>query len=422
MTTRLALMSALTMLCVTQAGASTLLTDIDVSPDTAIDAGGTVTRSNQTARDDLAGTLTLQSFAAVSENADLVAYERSGNGALLTFDISIVLPGGTTPVTARPADVMSFDGVNYSKVFDAVAAGIPDGVRIDAVATDGSDLLLSFDITVDLGSSLTATDEDLVRWDGAGFTLYLDISTLGINPALDLDGAHRLNNGNLLLSFDGSGAIGSPTVFFDDEDILEYDPAGAAWELAYDASAQATGWSGGPDVDAFDAAEPLFIDSWLQVGGSAQGGTVFITVAGVPLSVIIPNGHTPDQVIQAIADAIEADTTLAGMGVTAMAVGDTLYTNGVLTAISTTDAGLVLTPGLGAPPPVDGDINLDGAVNAADVLYGLQVLGGAGSLTPIEFVHGDVAPLIGGIPAPDELFTLGDLIVIQRKALGLISF
>ena len=72
--------------------------------------------------------------------------------------------------------------------------------------------------------------------------------------------------------------------------------------------------------------------------------------------------------------------------------------------------------------PADGDVTLDGAVNVADILLGKQVLSGSSTLPPLQFKHGDVAPLIGGIPVPDDFFTPGDLLVIQRKALGQISF
>jgi hypothetical protein len=72
--------------------------------------------------------------------------------------------------------------------------------------------------------------------------------------------------------------------------------------------------------------------------------------------------------------------------------------------------------------PADGDITLDGAVNVADILLGQQVSGGSAALSPLQFEHGDVAPLIGGIPVPDDLFTTGDLLVIQRKVLGQVSF
>jgi len=72
--------------------------------------------------------------------------------------------------------------------------------------------------------------------------------------------------------------------------------------------------------------------------------------------------------------------------------------------------------------PADGDITLDGVVNVADILLGQQALQGLATLPPLPFKHGDVAPLTGGIPNPDDSFTTGDVLVIQRKALGDISF
>jgi hypothetical protein len=66
-----------------------------------------------------------------------------------------------------------------------------------------------------------------------------------------------------------------------------------------------------------------------------------------------------------------------------------------------------------------GDLNGDGFVDVADVLLAQQMLLG---LIPINLADGDVAPLIGGVPAPDGQFTPGDLLIIMRKALKLISF
>jgi hypothetical protein len=70
----------------------------------------------------------------------------------------------------------------------------------------------------------------------------------------------------------------------------------------------------------------------------------------------------------------------------------------------------------------DGDVNTDGNVNAADVLLAIQVALGSRYPTLEQFGHGDVAPLVAGVPDPDGLFDLRDVMVITRKALGLISF
>ena len=36
--------------------------------------------------------------------------------------------------------------------------------------------------------------------------------------------------------------------------------------------------------------------------------------------------------------------------------------------------------------------------------------------------HGDVAPLVNGSHAPDGVINAADVLVIQRKALGVINF
>lgn len=70
----------------------------------------------------------------------------------------------------------------------------------------------------------------------------------------------------------------------------------------------------------------------------------------------------------------------------------------------------------------DGDLNGDGVVNGADILLVTRIA--TGNLTPSaeQAIRGDVAPLVGGLPAPDGQIDAGDVLVIQRKALGAISF
>ena len=70
----------------------------------------------------------------------------------------------------------------------------------------------------------------------------------------------------------------------------------------------------------------------------------------------------------------------------------------------------------------DGDANLDGVVAAADVLLVLRILTGQYTPTPLQQQHMDVAPLVGGVPAPDGELNTGDLLLIQRKAMGVVGF
>ncbi|MCW8853254.1 MAG: thrombospondin type 3 repeat-containing protein, partial [Gammaproteobacteria bacterium] len=74
------------------------------------------------------------------------------------------------------------------------------------------------------------------------------------------------------------------------------------------------------------------------------------------------------------------------------------------------------------PVSADGDLNNDGLVNILDILLGQQILAGIIPLTADHLSHGDVAPLLNNTPSPNGSFDVGDLVVIQRKALGLITF
>jgi hypothetical protein len=143
---------------------------------------------------------------------------------LLSFDTTVKL---SASLTAGPGDVVRFNGTSYALVFNAAANGVPRGANVDAVAMDGSDLLLSFDVTVSLPGGVTARPADLVRFAGGVFTIYFDGAAAGLAPGLDLDAADVLPNGRLLVSFDGSGVIGG--VGFDDEDVLEHDRVSGTW-------------------------------------------------------------------------------------------------------------------------------------------------------------------------------------------------
>ena len=163
-------------------------------------------------------------------------------------------------------------------------------------------------------------------------------------------------------------------------------------------------------------------ESWLQIFGDTAGGAVFFTVEGVPLSIATTDTLDLEQVADAIAAEINNDASLAILGITALTDGNTVYTNAALSGLSTTDPGLILRDGTGAAPRSDGDINLDGSVDLADIMLGYRVLGDQASLSPTQESHGDVAPLSAGVPAPDGAFNLGDVLLIQRKVLGAISY
>lgn len=226
--------------------AATPFASIAASPDISIDLAGTTVSDEDVAEDDFVAVIPSNGPPGIPASADLDAYHRIGINDLFSLDTTVTLPGG---LTAEPRDVVRWDGVSYTIEFDGSSNGIPNGARVDAVSIEASsgDLLLSFDLTIDFGDFIAA-DEDLVAFDGITFSLLFDGSAVGISESLDLDAVHYLDlNGNLAVSFDTSGEVSG--IEFDDEDVLEYEPASGAWELVFDGSAQHSAWSQA-DLDA----------------------------------------------------------------------------------------------------------------------------------------------------------------------------
>ena len=211
----------------------------------------------------------VEDLGPLARPTDLQALDlEDGGGALFVLDITSTLGAAGT---VGPRDVVRYDGANYSLEFDGAANGLPPGSRIDALSqTSEGDLLLSLDVTVFIDAphaavAFTAADEDVLRWSAAdGFSLELDASAAGVPQALDTDSLHLIEaSQNLLLSFDTSGQVGG--VNFDDEDVLEYDPDDGSFELSVDATAGAADWAAA-DLDAFHA-----VRSCGALGGDSDG-------------------------------------------------------------------------------------------------------------------------------------------------------
>ena len=73
-------------------------------------------------------------------------------------------------------------------------------------------------------------------------------------------------------------------------------------------------------------------------------------------------------------------------------------------------------------PVPNGDANGDGLVDVRDLLRAMQTLNG--QYTPSQEMQDrwDVAPLVNGVPEPDQQNNLGDYLILQRKVLGIINF
>jgi pseudomonalisin len=142
------------------------------------------------------------------------------------------------------------------------------------------------------------------------------------------------------------------------------------------------------------------------VTGNSPTGTVQFQVNGVSFG-------SPVQLVNGVATLTTTQLTAVGNdAITAIYSGDANNAgSNTLTAFNET-----------VTPPHDGDINGDGVVDAADVMLAEQITLGLLTPTANQLAHGDVAPLVNGVPAPDGKVDVSDVLIIERKALGLVNF
>jgi hypothetical protein len=74
------------------------------------------------------------------------------------------------------------------------------------------------------------------------------------------------------------------------------------------------------------------------------------------------------------------------------------------------------------PIIADGDVNGDGQVDVKDLLLAMRILTGQYIPSQEEQDRWDVAPLVNGVPEPNQQNNLGDYVVLQQKVLGMINF
>ncbi|MCV2394851.1 hypothetical protein OEB99_11070 [Actinotalea sp. M2MS4P-6] len=148
------------------------------------------------------------------------------------------------------------DGV-WSVYFDGTAHGLTAGnLDLDAIdvvgATGGSGGTLFFSTvgaTNPPGVGGAADDADIYSWDGTGFARVFDASVAGLPGAANVDGFVRVDATHLYLSFAGTTTAVPGVGNVQDEDVV-YDNAGV-WSVYFDGTAHGL-TANNLDIDAFD--------------------------------------------------------------------------------------------------------------------------------------------------------------------------
>jgi len=98
-------------------------------------------------------------------------------------------------------------------------------------------------------------------------------------------------------------------------------------------------------------------------------------------------------------------------------------TNITITGIDSGNYALTATTASTTADIIAPDGDLDGSgVSVTDALRALRIAGGLIIPTAADSSHGDVAPLVSGIPQPDDSIDIGDVVVILRKTVGLVNW
>jgi subtilisin family serine protease len=113
-------------------------------------------------------------------------------------------------------------------------------------------------------SGITMQNEDIVAFDGTGYSLFFDGSDVGLG-GLTIDAVDIVDNDEILLSFTASGTVGG--VAMDDSDVLKFtatslgDTSAGTFSMYFDASDVGLSNSTSEDVDAVD----LLDNGWIVV-------------------------------------------------------------------------------------------------------------------------------------------------------------
>lgn len=163
-------------------------------------------------------------------------------------------------------DIISFDGVDFSMVFDASDVGL--SADIDAFEiVNANTILMSFTSSEVVSGVGTVDDYDIVQFNATSlgentagsFSLYFDGEDVGLDSTKeDIDAFDLLSDGRLLISTSGSYVV--PNLSGKDEDLLAFTPTSLGentsgdWEIYFDGSDVGLSDGGPEDSDGVSVA------------------------------------------------------------------------------------------------------------------------------------------------------------------------
>ncbi|HIB83492.1 MAG TPA: hypothetical protein EYO59_02520, partial [Chromatiaceae bacterium] len=356
---------------------------------------------------------------------------------------TVTLPAGTTGLGVQfwakldlfastdQVDVqISQDGGPFTTVRTFTIAESGTGYHFYGGSVSGGPITLSW-------YPATATTADIrFQLSSASGVFYVDdISVKAIRvPAgtpVPPSGQRPVSAAGSDVSIDDADGDGFEVVALDGSSSQDPDGSIVSYEWYETAALLGTG----PNLSAaFDVGAHTVQLLVTDNDGGTSSDTVTVTVVEVPVVGPPPviDSFTATPVTTTVGSSVTLDwvtTHATDVSINGVASGLPLDGSTVVTPVVTTIYQLTATGSGGlntanvtvtvTPVGIAGDINGDSTVDAADVLLATRAVLGLYILTPDQMQRADVAPLVAGVPSPDGLFNVSDLLLIQLKALGI---
>ncbi|MEP7135947.1 MAG: multicopper oxidase domain-containing protein [Chloroflexota bacterium] len=168
----------------------------------------------------------------------------------MSFSGNVTVPGITG--TVADEDVVYYNAGTWSLYFDGSANGLTGGsaTDLDAISIVGGTLYFSTDNTaVPPSVSGGGDDADIYSWNGSTFVRVFDATALGWSGN-NVDGFVFIDATHFYLSYEPTTTTVSGLGSVQDEDIVKYDAG--VWSVYFDGTSLGLGTSGNLDIDAFD--------------------------------------------------------------------------------------------------------------------------------------------------------------------------
>ncbi|MDX6358181.1 MAG: bacillopeptidase, partial [Nocardioidaceae bacterium] len=223
----------------------------------------TMTGSGSTAT--LSATIDVSDFGDGTSTLRLRVQDLAGNwSAVSSADLAVRSPlfystlGNTNPPgaggTADDSDLYRWSGTAHTRSLDLSVApyGVPASANVDGLTrVDASHFYLSFAGDTTLPGLGAVQDEDVVYWNGSGWSVYFNGTAHGLTSGnLDLD-AISVKGSTLYFSTLGNTSPPGVGGAADDADIYSWN--GSSYARVWDASAN--GLPATANVDGYDRVD-----------------------------------------------------------------------------------------------------------------------------------------------------------------------